>query len=61
MNKLDGKTAFISGSTSGIGEACARRFAEAGANVIVSGRNIEAGNRIVNEIRLGGVMSPFVN
>ena len=54
MNKLDGKTAFISGSTSGIGEACARRFAEAGAKVIVSGRNIEAGNRIVNKIRIGG-------
>ena len=34
MNKLDGKTAFISGSTSGIGEACARRFAEAAAKVI---------------------------
>lgn len=49
MNKLDGKTAFIQGSTSGIGEACARRFAEAGAKVIVSGRNIEAGNRIVNK------------
>lgn len=28
MNRLDGKIAFISGSTSGIGEACARRFAE---------------------------------
>lgn len=61
MNKLDGKTAFISGSTSGIGEACARRFAEAAAKVIVSGRNIEAGNRIANKFRLGGVMPPFVN
>lgn len=34
MNRLDGKIAFISGATSGIGEACARRFAEAGATVV---------------------------
>jgi NADP-dependent 3-hydroxy acid dehydrogenase YdfG len=33
------KTVFITGSTSGIGEACAYRFAEAGARLVLNGRN----------------------
>ncbi|MCR5456182.1 MAG: SDR family NAD(P)-dependent oxidoreductase [Bacteroidales bacterium] len=33
------KTVFITGATSGIGEACAIKFAQGGYNVIVTGRN----------------------
>ena len=33
-----GKTVLITGATSGIGEACARKFAEGGYNVIITGR-----------------------
>lgn len=33
------KIIFITGSTSGIGEACARRFAAAGAKLILNGRD----------------------
>lgn len=51
MNRLDGKTAVITGGTSGMGEACAKRFAKAGAYVVVAGRNDERGEKIVEAIR----------
>lgn len=38
MFSLDGKTAVIIGGTSGIGLAVARRFAEEGARVLITGR-----------------------
>ena len=50
MNSLEKKIAIITGATSGIGAATAMRFAEAGATVICTGRNIERGESVVNEI-----------
>jgi 3-hydroxybutyrate dehydrogenase len=37
MTNLYGKTAVVTGSTSGIGLACARTFASAGANIVLNG------------------------
>jgi 3-hydroxy acid dehydrogenase / malonic semialdehyde reductase len=35
---MEGRVAFVTGATSGIGAACARRFVEEGARVVAAGR-----------------------
>lgn len=42
MGILQGKTAVVTGSTSGIGLACARAFAGAGANIVINGMGTPA-------------------
>jgi NAD(P)-dependent dehydrogenase (short-subunit alcohol dehydrogenase family) len=57
---LTGKTALVTGSTSGIGRATALRLAAAGAHVVVSGRNTERGEVTVASIREAGGIADFV-
>lgn len=54
MNSLKDKTAVITGGTSGIGAACAKRLANAGAKVVIAGRNENKGKMIEEEIRKNG-------
>ena len=42
MGSLTGKTAVVTGSTSGIGLAIARAFASAGANIVINGMGAPA-------------------
>ncbi len=58
--RLGGKVAIITGSTRGIGRACAIRFAEQGAKVIVTGRNADDGVAVEREIRAAGGDATFV-
>jgi 3-oxoacyl-[acyl-carrier protein] reductase len=48
---LRNKTAFVTGSTRGIGKAIAIELAREGVNVLVNGRNQEEVERIVNELK----------
>lgn len=59
MNDLTNKTALVTGSTSGMGEASAVRFARAGATVIVAGRNKQRGESVVQQIHQEGGQSFF--
>ncbi|HEU4510422.1 MAG TPA: glucose 1-dehydrogenase [Pyrinomonadaceae bacterium] len=49
-----GKVAFVTGATSGIGQACALAFAAAGANVAAVGRKEEALRDVEEKIRDAG-------
>ncbi|MFF4653147.1 SDR family NAD(P)-dependent oxidoreductase, partial [Streptomyces sp. NPDC001380] len=42
MGQLEDRTAVVTGGTSGIGLATARRFAAEGAHVFITGRRQEA-------------------
>lgn len=46
-----GKRVLITGGTSGMGEASAKAFAEAGANVVISGRDQDRATRIIENSR----------
>jgi NAD(P)-dependent dehydrogenase (short-subunit alcohol dehydrogenase family) len=60
LKELDGKTALVTGSTSGIGKATAFALARLGATVIVTGRDAERGARVVNDIDSDGGSARFV-
>jgi NAD(P)-dependent dehydrogenase (short-subunit alcohol dehydrogenase family) len=53
MNRLEGKVAVVTGGNAGIGEAVARRFAEEGAAVVLTGRRQQELDRVVSVIRHG--------
>ena len=55
MFDLTGKVAVVTGGNGGIGLAMARGMAEAGASIIVAGRNAEKNAGAVSELNALGV------
>jgi NAD(P)-dependent dehydrogenase (short-subunit alcohol dehydrogenase family) len=60
MFDLTDKIALVTGAASGIGEAIARAFAEAGAHVYVADRDAENGERVAGEIKSKGAAADFI-
>lgn len=54
MNRLQGKTAVITGGNSGVGEAAALLFAKEGANVVISARRASALDAVAEKIKAAG-------
>ncbi len=59
MFRLDGKTALITGGTSGLGRAMAEVFLQAGARVFITARRKERGARVVEALTAYGDIQFF--
>lgn len=54
--ELQGRTALVTGGTSGIGLAAARLLAGAGADVVIAGRDVQRGKNAVRAAQEDGVV-----
>jgi NAD(P)-dependent dehydrogenase (short-subunit alcohol dehydrogenase family) len=60
MSELTGKSALVTGSTTGIGRATAYTLAAQGANVVVTGRDTQRGTEVVQKIQADGGSARFI-
>jgi NAD(P)-dependent dehydrogenase (short-subunit alcohol dehydrogenase family) len=59
MGRLDGKVAFVTGASQGIGEAAARRMAEEGARIVLAARRRAESEAIAADIEAAGGSAMF--
>jgi NAD(P)-dependent dehydrogenase (short-subunit alcohol dehydrogenase family) len=60
VSRLKGKTALVTGSTDGVGRLVATRLGEAGAHLLVHGRDRGRGERVVAEVKESGGTAEFL-
>ncbi|RME99963.1 MAG: SDR family oxidoreductase [Chloroflexi bacterium] len=58
--KLKDKIAIVTGATKGIGVAIAQEYVKEGAKVVCTGRTVELGQKVVDDIRATGGDAIFV-
>jgi NAD(P)-dependent dehydrogenase (short-subunit alcohol dehydrogenase family) len=58
--RFTGRTVLVTGGAAGIGRACVDRFIDEGAQVVIVDRNVDAGERVLNEIKGRGKDARFV-
>lgn len=54
-----GKTVWVTGASSGIGEALAKGLASRGANIILSGRRVDALDKVAKTLKAETLVLPF--
>jgi NAD(P)-dependent dehydrogenase (short-subunit alcohol dehydrogenase family) len=52
MTRFQGRVAIVTGATSGMGQAVAKMLAQEGAMLVLSGRNVERGEQLQDELRV---------
>jgi len=57
---IAGKVIVVTGSTSGIGEGCARHYAHSGAKVVMASNQPEVGAEMEKELQDAGLQAQFV-
>lgn len=60
MNELKDKVALVTGGSTGIGQATAIAFAQAGAKVAIASRTPAAGEKTVSQIKVAGGDAVFI-
>lgn len=59
MTRFKDKVVWITGASSGIGEALARAFAEEGTSIILSGRRVDALHALSRDLKTNTLALPF--
>jgi len=59
VRNLNNKTVWVTGASSGIGAAIAKTFSQKGANIILSGRRVEALKETQASLETEGLILPF--